>query len=123
MMEIPEIVRTQLALHAATAAHELARVRDQLTGEGVTTSVSRRLRSRRERLAAELEAWQYLVRHTNGLNVRTQLEKIHPSEVTSTPAGIEPAECERCGHSHVKGARCGCALGESDPRLFCECTS
>lgn len=109
-MEIPEIVRTQLALHAATAAHELARVRDQLTGRGVTTSVSRRHQSL-IRLTAELDAWQYLVRHTNGLNVRAGLEKIHPSEVTSTPAGIEPAECDDCRHNHVRGERCTVGSG------------
>lgn len=63
---IPPLVTATLSLHAAQTAHQLEQTRAQLDGEGVTTLVSRRLRSRRERLTAELEAWQYLVRVARG---------------------------------------------------------
>lgn len=59
-MKIPETVMRTLDLNAATAALELARVREQLDTLTVGTALGRRLRVRREQLTAEMHAWDHL---------------------------------------------------------------
>jgi hypothetical protein len=59
-MKIPETVTRTLDLNAATAALELARVREQLDTLTVSSALGRRLRVRREQLARQLDAWEHL---------------------------------------------------------------
>lgn len=59
-MKIPETVMRTLDLNAATAALELARVREQLDTLTVGTALGRRLRVRREQLIAQMNAWDHL---------------------------------------------------------------
>lgn len=59
---IPDAVRTRVELHRAQTAYDLTLLRAQLDTITVSSTVSRRLRARREQLTAELDAWAYLAR-------------------------------------------------------------
>lgn len=59
-MRVPETVLRTLDLNAATAALELARVKEQLDQCVVASAVGRRLRVRREQLTNAVEAWEFL---------------------------------------------------------------
>ncbi|HEX5705640.1 MAG TPA: hypothetical protein VFX97_20745 [Pyrinomonadaceae bacterium] len=59
---IPDSVRTRVELHRAQTAYDLTLLRAQLDTSTVSSTVSRRLRARREQLTAELDAWAYLAK-------------------------------------------------------------
>ena len=97
---VPPLVRTRLALHAATTAHALETVKAELDGLGVTVTRSRTLRAKRERLTEELTAWEYLL-HV----ARSASDFTVPNPVREAPK-VQPAECLHCHHPHLKGVRC-----------------
>ena len=88
---VPPLVRTRLALHAATTAHALETVKAELDGLGVTATRSRALRAKRERLTEELTAWEYLL-HV----ARSASDFAVPNQVIKMP---------ECGSKHPDGER------------------
>lgn len=105
-VKIPDLVTARVELHAAETRVRLETVKAQLSGEALSTALSRRLRSQRDRLAEELAAWEYLSAHVGGQNIFHGLRERFPREKHTTQAGIAPAECESCGHRHISGDMC-----------------
>lgn len=60
MTNIPEAVRTRVALHLATAEHDLSLLVDRLMVLPSISAEGRRLRARRAQLEAQRDAWSYL---------------------------------------------------------------
>lgn len=98
LVKIPDLVAARVELHAAETRVRLETVKAQLSGEALSTALSRRLRSQRDRLAEELAAWEYLAGFTL---LRTP--KMNPRR---------PEPCDSCNHMpHVGG---GCTVGHCD---------
>ena len=62
---VPDSVRTRVRLHAAQTEYDLTVLRNRLECIPTVTQTSKELRRKREQLAAELEAWQYLSKITH----------------------------------------------------------
>lgn len=61
------VVLATVEYHGATVRKELAEVNGRLEGQPVLTSNAKVLRSRRDRLASEADAWDYLEAVLRGL--------------------------------------------------------
>lgn len=64
---IPDAVRARVELHRAQTAYDLTVLRAHLDTLTVSSTVSRRLRARREQLTADLDAWTYLARRAGAM--------------------------------------------------------
>jgi hypothetical protein len=102
---------------------DLETIKAKLEKERVQLTRSRVLRAERDRLTAELAAWEYITAHANGVSIRHELEEKFPAEESATAAGIEPAECENCGHPHLHLQRCGTLIETEARRMSCGCIS
>lgn len=94
-MRVPETVLRTLDLNAATAALELARVREQLDQCVVASSVGRRLRVRREQLTNAVEAWELLA----------QIARAGETEL-SRCRDTEPHDGHEWGDEHMQRWQC-----------------
>jgi hypothetical protein len=106
MTHIPDLVLAQLDMHVAKTRLDLETIKTKLEGERVQLTRSRVLRAERDRLTAELQAWEYVRAHAAGVSVMHDLEERFPREESTTAAGIEPAQCDDCDHRHARGIMC-----------------
>jgi len=153
MINIPGLVLAQLDMHVAKTRLDLETIKAKLEGERVQLTRSRVLRAERDRLTAELAAWEYITAHANGVSIRHELEEKFPAEpvpsagctgcvhaphgagqcignlglckcgVAEDVPGIEPAKCENCGHPHLHLQRCGTLIETEARRMSCGCIS
>jgi hypothetical protein len=119
MTDIPALVLARLELHAAETRVALETLKAKMQGEHVWPSRSKAMRAQRDRLTAELAAWEYLTAHANGLSIRHALEEEFSRKESTTAAGIDRIGCDQCGHDHRQGDMCTIMLSGG----HCGCTS
>jgi hypothetical protein len=88
MTDIPALVLARLELHAAETRVALETLKAKMQGEHVWPSRSKAMRAQRDRLTAELAAWESLSRHANGVAARHALAEKFPREESTTDAGL-----------------------------------
>lgn len=66
MSNIPEAVRTRVALHLATTRHDLSLVRVRLAELPSLSAEGRRLRVRRDQLSRQEDAWAHIAASLEG---------------------------------------------------------
>jgi hypothetical protein len=111
-VKIPDLVAARIELHAAQTRVELEEVKAQLESERILTARSKVLRVKRDRLAEELKAWEYLAGYAL---LRTPMMGV-PAEVHH----VDPERCSRCSHlPHPEGicdvVACRCNLRDAVP--------